>query len=1146
MRNLSEDEETYLSRIKAIISKVAKDLPVANGTSWDDFLRDNGKVSSFANLQLPWLVELSCEPELVKNIYPASVPGKQYVSVRTQAVITILSWLARNGFAPKDDLISSLAESIMEPPVTEEDDIVGCSFLLNLIDAFHGVEVIEQQLKGREDYQDICSIMNVGMVYSLLHNSGAACKDPPQRRELLRRKFQEKINSDDLDKIEKAQSTFWRGWKLKLEEQKRMADRTKVLEELIPEVDTARFLSGDLQYMNRSVMSFIESVKLQKKTILKDVLKLADTYSLNRTEVLLKFLACVLVSEAWSNDDIDAEISDFKGEILDSAIKTIDIMTSIVYPVIDGCNKVRLGYLFAQLSHCHLHLVETKGLHSSKIDDLTDSFLKLGNFYRVLEQECFHVSSITDLNFKNIVDISMGSLNFDRFNDEVCRHVNESTVEALGKMVQTLHNTIPSATLEDIISWQDVYKHHVQTLLQNLEYRVKKIHIKNPESLQSILSELEQTYDVCRKHFRNLEHQSALVIMKQYFSGVVPLHVLKESVHSDLSLKDCLIVLLNFWVRLNADMVEIAESSDEKLTAVSLMICLKVFMRLVMEGKVTPSQGWGTMYYFANYGFSTSPVEHCSFCKAMVLSGCEFGSVDAVFSDALSECSNYQTVNIVSCSLDVCSLYLNILESILSNLVHDNSERQSLHNLLSSISRLGGDLEVLKRVRSAVWERIAKFSDDLHLPSHIRVYVLEVLQFILGRKEKLSTEGDWSILPWEEWDEWTSTSKNAELTAERTFSNQSEASNRFKNTLVALKTTELAGSISSQLEINDDDLLTVDSAVSCFAKLCEAADMHAHFDSLLAILREWETLFLVEKRKEASVEVSGASDSGINWSDNWDEGWESFQDEDPVEEKKTEPSVSVHPLHTCWMEILRKLIILSRFNEVMKLIDRSLERPDIVVINEDDASNLSNMLIDSDCFMALKVVLLLPYGTSHLRSLDAVENKLKQGGIPEKSDKDFLTLILSSGIISTIISKPAFGATFSYICYLVGQFSHQSQNSLVSWTNQNMSEDEGFYCLTFRQILFPCFVSELIKANQQILAGFLVTKVMHTNPSLCLVNVAEAGLSRYLQSHIKLLECRHDFDVEARKPEILRKTLSNLQVKLKDLIRSALSLLPNS
>lgn len=688
-------------------------------------------------------------------------------------------------------------------------------------------------------------------------------------------------------------------------------------------------------------------------------------------------------------------------------------------------------------------------------------------------------------------------------------------------------------------------------MLKNLEYRATKFHLENPESLQSLLSELEQTYDVCRKHIRILEHPSALVIMKQYFSGVVPLHLVRESLHGDVSLKDCLIVLLNFWMKLIADMVEMAVSSGEKVTAASLMICLKVFIRLVMEGKVTSSQGWGTVYYFANYDFLTSPAEYCSFCRAMILSGCEFGSVEAVFSEALSEFSVDHTMSsdsktVVSYYFDICNLYLNILEGILSNLVHDGSERQSLRNLLSSISRLGGDLEVLKGVRTAVWDRLAQFSDNLQLPSHIRVYVLEVLQFIIGRKGKVSTEQEDSILPWEEWDEWSSKSEHAEPTAEQALPNQSEGPNRFKNTLVALKTTELAGSISSHLEISAGDLLTVDSAVSCFAKVCEAADTHAHFDALFAILGEWESLFLVEKTKETSAEVSGSSDAGINWTADWDEGWESFHDEEPVQEEKTESPVSLHPLHTCWMEILRKLIVLSRLNEVLILIDRSLERPDMVLIDEDDTSNLCNMLIDSDCFMALKAVLLLPYGTIHMHCLDAIENKLKQGGIPENSDKDFLILVLSSGVISIIISKPALGATFSYICYLVGIFSCQSQNALMSKTNQNLKDDEfeGF-CLTFIRILFPCFVSELVKANQQILAGFLVTKFMHTNPSLCLINVAEAGLSRYLRSHIQLLECR-DSAAEARKPEILRHTLSNMEVKLKNLIRAALSLLPNS
>ncbi|XP_057520836.1 MAG2-interacting protein 2 isoform X2 [Amaranthus tricolor] len=1138
--DISKHEENHLNNIKMIISKVAKDLPVANGTSWDDVLREDGKVLSFANLQLPWLVQLSCDSELVKHFDRVSVPGKQYLSVRIQVVTIILSWLARNGFAPRDDLISSLAKSIMEPPVTEEDDVLGCSFLLNLVDALHGVEVIEQQLNAREDYQEICSLMNVGMIYSLLHNSEVECKDPLQRRELIWRKFQEKISSEDLDKVEKAHSTFWRGWKLKLEEQMRVADHTKVLEELIPGVDTARFLSGDLQYMNSVVMSFIESVKLQRKPILKDVLKLADTYGLNRTEILLKFLACVLVSEAWSNEEIDAEILDFREEILHSATESIDIITSVVYPVIDGCNKARLAYVFAQISDCYLHLAGTQ--------DLAESSIKLGQFYRVLGQECFDVSFITDLNFKNIVDVNFGSLNSDLFNHEICQHVNEFTVEALAKMVQALHSTITGASSKNIMFWQDVYKHHVQTLLKNLEYKAKKIRLENPESLLNLLSELEQTYDACRKYIRILDHQSALIIMNKFFNGVVPLHVFKEIMH--LSLKDCLIVLLNFWVRLNADLVEIAENL-ERSTAVSLMICFKVFMKLVVDGKVSQSQGWEVVYFFVDSAATRPSVDYCSFCRSMVLSGCTFSSVEAVFSEAFSECSidlsiNPGTKGGVSCSPDVCNLYLNILESILSNLVHDNGERQKLHNLLSSISGLDGDLETLKRVRTAVWERIAKFSDNLQLPSHIRVYALEVLQYILGRKGKISTEQEDGIIPWESWDDWSATGKSSELTEEQVLQSQAEGTNRFKNTLVALKTTELAGSISSHLEISADDLQTVDSAVSCFTKFCGAADSHAHFEALLAVLGEWESLFLAEKTNETSVEVSGASDPGINWSDDWDEAWESFHDEEPVVDEYVKPSISIHPLHKCWMEILRKLVMLSRFDEVVKLIDQSLVRSDIVLITEDDAINLSNMLIDSDSFMALKASLLLPYRTLHLRCLDAVEKQLKQGDNLENIDMKFLILVLSSGIISSIISKSEFRATFSYTCYLVGVFSRQSQNALVSSIHQNMScDDDESFNSTFRRVLFPCFVAELVKANQQILAGFLVTKYMHTNPSLCLLNVAEVGLRRYLQSHVQLLES-HDSSSEATKPEILRQTLTNLEGKSKTLICSALSSLSNS
>ena len=181
------NQDVHLEKTRDVLSIVAKTLAIGDRTDWASILTENGKVLSFAASQLPWLIELSKKGEHHKKLST----GKQYLNIRTQAVVTILCWLARNGFAPRDNLIASLAKSIMEPPVTEEEDIMGCSYLLNLVDAFNGVEIIEEQLKIRKDYQEICSIMSVGMAYSLLHNSGLKT-DPSQRGELLKRRFKEK------------------------------------------------------------------------------------------------------------------------------------------------------------------------------------------------------------------------------------------------------------------------------------------------------------------------------------------------------------------------------------------------------------------------------------------------------------------------------------------------------------------------------------------------------------------------------------------------------------------------------------------------------------------------------------------------------------------------------------------------------------------------------------------------------------------------------------------------------------------------------------------------------------------------------------------------------------------------------------------
>ncbi|KAG0498126.1 hypothetical protein HPP92_002817 [Vanilla planifolia] len=222
------EDETYLKvqfdSLKTVLSRVADECLNEGGISWESLLKENWKFLSFTALELPWLLELSSKVEYDRKAIPGarSPPGKHCFSIRLQAVVNILKRLAVDDIAPSDELIILLAKSIMVSPVTEEDDVLGCSFLLNLLDALRGVEVIEEELKQREIYHEIFSIMNIGMSYSSIQNLHKGCSTPSQRRGLLFQKFREKyasLDSDEVEHLDEVQSTFWRegrkSWKIK-------------------------------------------------------------------------------------------------------------------------------------------------------------------------------------------------------------------------------------------------------------------------------------------------------------------------------------------------------------------------------------------------------------------------------------------------------------------------------------------------------------------------------------------------------------------------------------------------------------------------------------------------------------------------------------------------------------------------------------------------------------------------------------------------------------------------------------------------------------------------------------------------------------------------------------------------------------------
>ncbi|KAG2239443.1 hypothetical protein Bca52824_091787 [Brassica carinata] len=149
--------------------------------------------------------------------------------------------------------------------------------------------------------------------------------------------------------------------------------------------------------------------------------------------------------------------------------------------------------------------------------------------------------------------------------------------------------------------------------------------------------------------------------------------------------------------------------------------------------------------------------------------------------------------------------------------------------------------------------------------------------------------------------------------------------------------------------------------------------------------------------------------------------------------------------------------------------------------------------------------------------LSVVEDKLKQEGLPELSTTVSLFHLLSSWKAVSGVPRGA-------------------DKRIRNKEANTSSERRLLSC--FGELMFPCFISGLVKADQQILAGFLVTKFMHSNPSLSLINIAEASLRRYLERQLESLE---DSFGETREVETLKNTVSSLRVNSKEVIRSALA-----
>lgn len=1142
----------HVGIVKQMLSKVCTDLSNEDAYRWESSLAESRKLFSFSALELPWLLKLSNDEEHdgKKQSLKTDHPIRRYqFSTKVKAINCIIHWLAVSGFSPNDDLVMSLAKSVIEPPVDEEDYVLGCSILLNLMDPFNGVKIIEEELKKRECFQEISSIMNLGMTYSSLNSLKKECSTPEQRRNLLLEKFHEKftsVESDELDQIDEANATFWREWKAKLEEERRLADQAMMLKQVLPDVDTSRFLSGDVNYIKNVLFSFIDSVKLEKKHILKEAVKIAETYGLRRTEVLLRFLGCALLSQSWDNNDILSEISEFRDDIVNSAKGVIDMIHSDVYPEINGYNKQRLSYIYDILSACHSYLKRSSEIELTYPEHVHTHKFEPFQYYKVLAEECKKVSFIDGLNYKNIAGLD--NLNFEHFNEEVCKNIHASTVRALADMVQALVSMYVDVLAKGLISRQGVYKHYVLGLLASLEGRTEaRSDNIDSEKLQAVLSEIELNYDSCKEYIQVLPATDISCIIIRYCMLCFPCDLTRNH-PQEPSWKKPLDVLVMLWIKLIDDIP--VESMDacpygraEYLDSNRLSHCMRVFRQLLVDDKITVCQGWDAISMYVKIGLGDEiPMEISYFCRSMILSGCAFESVAQVYHGGQEQLEN-ESVD-PSNPLDLLELYSATLDDCLSDLIKSPSESQILlHKLLSSLSRStekhAGTLEM---IRSGVWGKLISFSENMQLDSQLRVYALQLMQCITGRNLKsLPNELVSQVEPWELWYEPGTGSSVAD--------DNNSPSSSITGTLVALRSTQMITTVLPNANITPDNLGTLDSAVSCFLHLSESASSVETIAVMEAVLEEWEQLF---SSKEEYVPPQESPKETNDWSDDWDDGWEALPEElESPTKKHGRTSLSVDPLHTCWMEIIRKLVELGEPHKVIELLDRASSR-NSMLIEDDEANRLLELISAMEPLMALKIMLLLPYETTRLRCLQMVEAKMREGTVSTSSnadDHELLALVLSSGVLQRIVAEVEYSKLFSHICHLVGHLARSSQNDLlVKWNDEANAPgtSKTNKSLLFARVLFPSFISELVLRGQYLLAGFVISRWMHTHPSLGLMDVAEASVRRYLNGQIVQAQQLGGTDVFLTDNELsVSHALSTLRSNLVSLVQAALATLPN-
>jgi neuroblastoma-amplified sequence len=135
------------------------------------------------------------------------------------------------------------------------------------------------------------------------------------------------------------------------------------------------------------------------------------------------------------------------------------------------------------------------------------------------------------------------------------------------------------------------------------------------------------------------------------------------------------------------------------------------------------------------------------------------------------------------------------------------------------------------------------------------------------------------------------------------------------------------------------------------------------------------------------------------------------------------------------------------------------------------------------------------------------------------------------------------------VCHLVGHLARSFQaDLLIKWNDQASAPKASrtSESLLFGRLLFPCFICELVLKGQYLLGGFIISRWMHTHPSLGLMDILETSVHHFLEGQVSQVQQTGGSEPSFT-DNVLSKRHANsyLQSRLVSLLQAALAAIPN-